>query len=84
MVDRLQEAGLVERRADAADRRSWNLFLTQRARDLLGQLRPLAEMMIEEALDGIDADERETLQRLLERLRVNLLGRGSEVAASHG
>lgn len=84
MVDRLQEAGLVERRADVADRRSWNLFLTPRAHDLLAQLRPLAEVMIEEALDGIDAAERETLHRLLERLRANLSGRGSEAAASHG
>jgi DNA-binding MarR family transcriptional regulator len=84
MVDRLQEAGLVERRADVADRRSWNLFLMPRAHELLAQLRPLAEVMIEEALDGIDAAERETLHRLLERLRANLSGRGSEAAASHG
>ena len=32
MVDRLQEAGLVERRPDPADRRSWRLFLTAKAR----------------------------------------------------
>ncbi len=84
MVDRLQEAGLVERRSDDADRRSWNLFLTPRAHDLLAQLRPLADVMIEEALEGIDSAERATLQRLLEKLRVNLSRRSSEVAASHG
>lgn len=84
MVDRLQEAGLVERRADAADRRSWNLYLTDRAHDLLAQLRPLAEMMIEEALDGIDAGERATLQRLLEKLRVNLSRRSTEGVVLHG
>lgn len=84
MVDRLQEAGLVERRADAADRRSWNLYLTNRAHDLLAQLRPLADTMIEEALDGIDANERATLQRLLEKLRVNLSRRSSEGVALHG
>jgi DNA-binding MarR family transcriptional regulator len=84
MVDRLQEAGLVERRSDIADRRSWNLYLTPRANDLLAQLRPLADLMIEEALEGIDLDERETLQRLLERLRVNLSRRSSEAATSHG
>jgi MarR family transcriptional regulator for hemolysin len=84
MVDRLQEAGLVERRPDVTDRRSWNLFLLPRAHELLDQLRPLAELMIEEALDGIDLAERETLHRLLEKLRANLSGRGSEAAASLG
>lgn len=84
MVDRLQEAGLVERRPDIADRRSWNLYLTPRARDLLAQLRPLADVMIEEALEGIDSVERATLQRLLEKLRVNLSRRSNEAVVSHG
>ena len=30
MIDRLQEAGLVERRADPADRRAWRIFLTDK------------------------------------------------------
>ncbi len=84
MVDRLQEAGLVERRSNLADRRSWNLYLTPRGHDLLAQLRPLADMIIEEALDGIEPAERATLRRLLERLRVNLSRRSIEAAASHG
>ncbi len=84
MIDRLQEAGLVERRPDIADRRSWNLYLTPKAHDLLAQLRPLADMIIEEALDGIEPAERATLRRLLERLRVNLSRRGIEAAASRG
>lgn len=81
MVDRLQDANLVERRSDIADRRSWNLYLTPRAHDLLAQLRPLADAMVEEALEGIDAQERDTLQRLLEKLRENLSRRSSEAAA---
>lgn len=72
MVDRLQDAGLVERRADASDRRSWLLFLTPKARDLLEELRPLGESLIEEALDGIDAKERERLNTLLLAVRQNL------------
>lgn len=72
MVDRLQDAGLVERRADASDRRSWLLFLTPKARDLLEELRPLGESLIEEALDGIDESERERLNTLLLAVRQNL------------
>src|SRR3546814_16320676 len=44
MVDRLVEAGLVERRADPADRRAWQLYLTPRADDLLGAMRATAEI----------------------------------------
>ena len=84
MVDRLQEAGLVERRADPADRRSWRLFLTPRAHDLLGQLRPLANAMIEEALTGIDDGERDLLRDLLDRIRDNLSGRTVAALVSHG
>jgi len=46
MVDRLQEAGLVERRPDPEDRRSRLLFLTPKAGALLSQLRPLGEEML--------------------------------------
>ena len=72
MVDRLQEADLVERRAAPADRRSWRLFLTAKAEELLGQLRPFAETMIAEALDGIGGDDRARLRSSLERIRQNL------------
>lgn len=84
MVDRLQEAVLVERRADPADRRSWRLFLTPRAHDLLAQLRPLAEALIEDALTGIDDGERDRLRDLLDKIRDNLSRRPVEALASHG
>ena len=84
MVDRLQEAALVERRADPADRRSWRLFLTPRAHDLLAQLRPLAEALIEEALTGIDDGERDRLRDLLDKIRDNLSRRPVEALVSHG
>ena len=35
MLDRMQEAGLVERRPDPADRRAWRLFLTRKGELLL-------------------------------------------------
>jgi DNA-binding MarR family transcriptional regulator len=84
MVDRLQEAGLVERRADPADRRSWRLFPTPRAHDLLAELRPLADAMIEEALTGISERDREHLRGLLDRIRDNLSRRPLEAMVSHG
>ena len=84
MVDRLQDATLVERRADPADRRSWRLFLTPRAHDLLAQLRPLADALIEEALAGIDLNDRDRLRDLLDRIRDNLSRPPVEALVSHG
>lgn len=78
MVDRLQEAGLVERRSDPADRRAWQLFLTDKAMPLLGQLKIRAEGMIEEAMEGLDAQERAQLHDLLERVRANLSRKTTE------
>lgn len=78
MVDRLQEAGLVERRADPNDRRAWQLFLTDNATPLLEQLRARAEGMIDEALEGLSGDEATQLAALLERVRQNLSRKHSE------
>jgi DNA-binding MarR family transcriptional regulator len=84
MVDRLQEAELVERRPDPADRRSWRLFLTAKAQDLLGHLRPLADDMLEQALDGVDPVDRGQLMATLDRIRLNLSRRPVEPMVSHG
>ena len=75
MVDRLQEADLVERRPDPTDRRSWRLFLTAKAEDLLAQLRPLALRLEDEAFEGVSASERAALLGTLERIR-QALGAG--------
>lgn len=84
MVDRLQEAGLVERRADASDRRSWLLYLTGKARELIEDLRPLGESVIEQALDGIDDANRERLIATLLTVRQNLSRPAVEEVLAHG
>lgn len=84
MVDRLQEAGLVERRADASDRRSWRLHVTAKARDLIEDLRPLGESVIEQALEGVDAADRARLAEILGTVRQNLSRPAVEEALAHG
>jgi DNA-binding MarR family transcriptional regulator len=84
MVDRLQEAGLVERRPDFADRRSWLLFLTDKAQDLLGQLRPLADEMLNEAVIGISEADRTVLAHSLGQMRRNLTRKPVRQEVSHG
>mgnify|MGYP001559982976 CR=1 FL=1 len=73
MIDRLAEASLVERRPDPNDRRVWRLFLTDKARALLNDLKLLAGDLTQEAMDGITPQEQEQLRILLRAIRTNLL-----------
>ena len=72
MVDRLQDSDLVERRPDPADRRAWQLFLTERGRTRLADLKPLAEGLFDEAMSGIDGKEQEAMIAVLKSMRTNL------------
>lgn len=72
LVDRLESAGWVERRADPRDRRMRRLYLTETAKPLMKQFRALADETIGVALAGLDSDERTQLFDLLMRVRANL------------
>lgn len=84
MVDRLAEAGHVERRRDPGDRRAWNLYLTQNSRPLLDQLRPLADQVVGDALAGLDASMQDQFTRSLLIVRDNLLAPTPKDKAAHG
>ena len=71
-VDRLAEAGLVERRRDPVDRRVWRLYLTENADPLIGRLQLVAEDVLAGAMAGIAAEEIATLRRTLEQIRKNV------------
>ncbi len=75
MVDRLAEAGLVERRPDPADRRAWRLHLTDAARPLLDQLRAVGDEVVAEAVVGVDPARLEAAISALNMVRTNLSGR---------
>jgi MarR family transcriptional regulator, transcriptional regulator for hemolysin len=53
LVDRLEAAGWVERRADPADRRVPRLYLTAKAAPLLDHTRTLAAETRKEAMRGL-------------------------------
>jgi DNA-binding MarR family transcriptional regulator len=74
LVDRLADAGLVERRPDECDRRAWNVFLTEKARPVIARLQALGAEFHADALAGIDDAEKEAARRVLARIRDNLNG----------
>lgn len=84
MIDRLEEAGHIERRRDPADRRAWNLFLTERSRPLIDQLRGIGDEVVGIALAGFDDGERAALTGALDRIRDNLTVSDHKDHAAHG
>jgi DNA-binding MarR family transcriptional regulator len=78
IVDRLEEAGLVERKTDPSDRRAWLLELTPKADPVVKQLRGLARAVAEEAMDGIEERELRELQQKLAAIRSNIAGPGDQ------
>ena len=73
MIDRLEEAGLVERRRYPADRRAWQIFLTDKAGPVLEKVRGIADELFASVVEGIPTADQVTLSRSLERMRENLL-----------
>lgn len=84
MIDRMQDGGLVERRADPADRRAWRLHLTERGNELLQQLQPLAEETADLALEGVAEADMEKLLDVLETMRLNLTRNRAGDASAQG
>lgn len=87
VIDRLQKAGFVERRADPADRRVWRLYLLPPSARVTGEVEALARVLRSEAAAGIGAAELATTLSVLDRVRGNLLqldreGRGEPPAKS--
>lgn len=72
IIDRLAEAGLVERTPDPADRRAWRLQVTETAQPLIAKLRTLADGLIDDAFTGVSDDEMDRMRINLARIRENL------------
>lgn len=72
MVDRLEEAGFVERRRDDADRRAWRIHLTAKAGPVLAELERLADEIHADMLAGISTEHRAIASGVLARVRDNV------------
>ena len=85
MVDRLEMAGLVERRRDPNDRRAWQIHLTDAAMPLIDKLKERAAGLNAVALAGLGERDQAELVRMLDVIQRNLSGGPSDVRqAQHG
>ena len=80
MIDRLADAGLVERRADPSDRRVWRVHLTEKASDIVDQLNEIGRSVEQTYMAAINPQEATLLFELLGRIRESM--RAEEGSAS--
>ncbi|HTV77968.1 MAG TPA: MarR family transcriptional regulator [Steroidobacteraceae bacterium] len=71
ILDRMEEDGWVERRADPQDRRARRLALTAGAKPILDEVSRIAADTRSEVLLGLSVDQRDQLVSLLERVHAN-------------
>ena len=71
IVDRLEEASLVERVRDPEDRRAWRLHVTESAQPLIEKLQAVGAELVGRAFSGIDPKDIETTRKVLTQVREN-------------
>ncbi len=71
-LDRMQQDGWIERRADPDDRRAHCLYLLDAARPILQRIWKIADQSRAEALGALSVSEREQLVALLQRVHARL------------
>jgi DNA-binding MarR family transcriptional regulator len=71
-LDRMEQDGWIERRADPEDRRAHCLYLLDAARPILQRIWKIADQSRAEALGALTASEREQLVSLLQRVHARL------------
>jgi DNA-binding MarR family transcriptional regulator len=80
ITDQLEKEGLVVREDDPADRRAYSVKLTAAGRRLFDRMARVHEQWVIELLAGLDPADKDTLHRLLGRLKLHtgkVVGRAS-------
>jgi len=72
MLNKMEQAGLVERRFDADDRRYRRIWLTEAGRALQAELGAVHADVVETTMAGLTQAEQIELMRLLRRIGKNL------------
>ena len=82
-IDRMEEAGWIERRPDPSDRRARRLYLTAKAPPILARIWKVATETRNEALAGLEPHEADRLIDLLHRVQATLSERVPGNGAVH-
>ncbi len=81
LLDRLEKAGLVERRSTAADRRQYEIYLTPEGRSAAERAIALQHALIRATLGRLPPHELSTLEGLLVAIRDLMRDYGGRIQA---
>ena len=79
LIDRLEQSGWIERRADPGDRRSNLIYLTDKAHAIEERMLETGTLLTKQTLKNLTSTQRKDLTKLLVSVKANLL----EVESSH-
>ena len=72
VIDRLQQSGFVERRADPNDRRRWLLHVTEKSHGVIDEMEQISRELRREAQRGVKAADMQTMIDVLTKMKENL------------
>jgi DNA-binding MarR family transcriptional regulator len=73
MLNRMETAGLIERRPDDNDQRVSRVYLTEQGKIVLGEVKKALKIIEEECFNSFTTEEQILLRRLLMQIRDNLV-----------
>lgn len=72
-INKLEEAGYVVRKPDPADKRSFQIFLTDKGRNIRPKLEEIVEDVLEILLKDLSMEECKLLKRLMKQTAGNMV-----------
>ena len=73
LIDRLQKAGFIERRADPNDRRCWRLHLLPKAHAVVDDMEQISSELFKQSQRGITAADMKIMLDVFTRMKQNLV-----------
>lgn len=72
LIDKLEALGLVERRSVLGDRRAYNIFLTDKAKEIQGEMSEVSRYIYEKMVPNCSAEDIAAFRRVLLNIYENL------------
>ncbi|MGK2908247.1 MAG: MarR family winged helix-turn-helix transcriptional regulator [Sphingobium sp.] len=72
LIDRLETAGMVERRLDADDRRTRRIFVTDKGFAVIAEMQKVGSKQNKSILDGVPAEHQRITEETLALVKANI------------